>query len=257
VIDAGGLADAARAAGLEPCSAVVARLDAAGERAELDPWLPLYPASMIKVPIAAAAHARIAAGELGPGTEVTIAARNLTANDAPSPLREGYRATLGQLVDLMLARSDNVATNQLIDLLDRRAVTAFCAAIGLTRTQVHRKLSGSEPLIDDPEATGRNAHPCGDAAALLAALDKRLLPGSEEIVASLARQWWNGKLPTGLRPGDRFAHKTGDTDAVSHDGGILTLSDGRRYAVVLYTGVASPDDDPRFAVWMARVRAQL
>ena len=251
------LAAAAREAHLAPVSAVVQRLDRPGRRAELDPDLPLYPASMIKVPIAAAAYARIAAGELALEHSISVAERNMTANDAPSPLHANYRATLEELIDLMLARSDNVATNQLIDLLGREAITAHCLAIGLTQTAVRRKLSGSLPLIDDPEASGRNAHPASDAATLFAALDARYLPGSERMLASLGRQYWQGKLPLGLRPGDRFAHKTGDTDEVSHDGGILALPDGRRYAIVLYTGMASPDEDPRFGTWMAHIRAAL
>ncbi|TAM88400.1 serine hydrolase [bacterium] len=257
MIDQASLEAATREAHLAPVSAVVERLDQAGERAVLDPDLPLYPASMIKVPIAVAAHARIAAGELTPQSVVSVAQRNMTPNDAPSPLHANYRATLDELIDLMLSRSDNVATNQLIDLLGREAITVHCQAIGLARTAVRRKLSGSLPLIEDPEATGRNAHPASDAAALLTALDARRLPGSERVLASLGRQYWRGKLPLGLRPGDHFAHKTGDTDEVSHDGGILTLPDGRRYVIVLYTGVASPDEDPRFGTWMARVRAAL
>ncbi|TAM56321.1 serine hydrolase [bacterium] len=257
VIDAALLAAAAREAGLAPVSAVVERIDRPGERAELDPELELYPASMIKVPIAVAALARVEAGALTLGQDVAVDERNLTANDAPSPMRAGYRATLGELIDLMLSRSDNVATNQLIDLLGREAITRHCRSIGLTRTAVRRKLSGSLPLIADPEANGRNAHPAGDAAALFAALDARRLPGALVVLGALARQYWTGKLPLGLRPGDRFAHKTGDTDEVSHDGGILTLADGRRYVVVLYTGATSPDTDPRFGTWMARVRAGL
>jgi len=258
VIDAQLLAEAAGEAGLSPVSAVIERIDGGGvERAALDPDLPLYPASMIKLPIAAAAFARIAAGTLALDACVAITANNLTHNDAPSPLREGYRATVGELVDLMISRSDNVATNQLIDALGRGWITAYCRSIGLERTAVRRKLSGGEPLIDDPEATGRNSHPAGDAARLFAALDGRRLAGSAELLEILSRQWWRGKLPLGLRDGDRFAHKTGDTDEVSHDGGVLTLPDGRRYVVVIYTGTASPDEDPRFGAWMRRIRERL
>ncbi|MDE2572650.1 MAG: serine hydrolase [bacterium] len=255
MIDEALLAEAARSAGLSPFSAIVERLDGGRrERAEAQPWLPLYPASMIKLPIAAAAWSRIAAGKLSPEQPVTVSESNLTPNDAPSPIRAGYVCPAGELIELMLARSDNVATNQLIDLLGREEITAYCHAIGLERTFVRRKLSGAEPLIEDPQATGRNAHPAGDAAALLAALDARRLPGSGELLAILAQQWWRGKLPLGLQAGDHLAHKTGDTDEVSHDGGILTLSSGRRYAVVLYTGVRSPDEDPRFGAWMRIVR---
>jgi len=47
------------------------------------------------------------------------------------------------------------------------------------------------------------------------------------------------------RAGDAFAHKTGDTDEVSHDAGILTLAGGSRWVVVVYTGLPSSDDVDR------------
>jgi beta-lactamase class A len=213
---------------------------------------------MLKVPIAAALAARWEVGSALPSDEVTIAAANMTANDAPSPLAPGYRARLDELGRLMLTRSDNVATNVLIDVLGRESITAYCRALGLGATAVNRKLSGSLPLLDDPEARGRNAHPAGDAALLFEAIALDRLPGSAWLRATLAAAEWNNKLNGGLAAGDRFAHKTGDTDEVSHDGGILTLPGGARYVVVVYTASRSPDgDDARFAYLMRGLRAHL
>src|SRR5579884_3670153 len=81
------------------------------------PERPLYPASMIKVPLLAAAFILSARGEV-PETSV-IAEANMTVNDAPSPLEPGYSATLDELCELAITRSDNVATNQLFDALGR------------------------------------------------------------------------------------------------------------------------------------------
>ncbi len=50
----------------------------------------------------------------------------------------------------MLTRSDNVATNVLIDVVGRARATAFAERTGLGATAVRRKLSGALPLIDDP-----------------------------------------------------------------------------------------------------------
>ena len=69
---------------------------------------------------------------------------------------------------------------------------------------------------------------------------------------------WNTKLSAGLEPGDRFAHKTGDTDDSSHDGGILELARGGRYVIVAYSELASNDEtDARFAAFMRRLRPML
>ena len=57
---------------------------------------------------------------------------------------------------------------------------------------------------------------------------------STSLRATLSRQHFNGKLAAGLREGDRFEHKTGGTDNVSHDGGILRTAEGRAYVIVEY-----------------------
>jgi len=248
-------------AGLAPASIVVRRLSAPGEpsrEARLDAEAPLYPASMIKLPIAAALTTLWDAHECAPQSNAVVELGDLTANDLPSPFVLGRRATFADLGRLMLTHSDNVATNVLIRVLGRERITALAQAAGLRATAVRRKLSGSLPLIDDPDATGRNAHPAADAALLLERIARGTLPGSAWLQAALSEQRWNGKLSGGLEAGDRFAHKTGDTDEVSHDGGILSLREGPRYIVVVYTALASPDEgDPRFARFMRALRPLL
>jgi beta-lactamase class A len=258
----------AREAGLATPSIVVRGLaDAPKERSiaaggrlaiELDADRYLYPASMIKTPIAAALTTLWATGELRPGDPVEVREANMTANDLASPLVPGYVATLEEAGALMLTRSDNVATNVLIDVIGRERATRLATAAGLEATAVRRKLSGSLPLIDDPQATGRNTHPARDAALLFEAIALDRVPGAAWLHATLLEQEWNEKLSAGLRPGDRFAHKTGDTDEVAHDGGILDLEDGARYVIVVYTALeSSPAADARFAEFMAALRGLL
>jgi beta-lactamase class A len=248
----------ARDCGLAGRSIVLEPLDGrAGPSVRLDPGAALSPASMIKVPIAAALAERWADGTLERGSLVAVEAANLTPNDAPSPLVAGYAASLEELGRLMLVRSDNVATNVLIDVLGRERITERCRAWGLAATAVRRKLSGALPLIDDPGASGRNSHPAGDAALLFRAIaDGRRFGGW--LLETLAAQEWNEKLPAGLLAGDRFAHKTGDTDEVSHDGGILALPGGARFVIVVYTALPSlPENDVRFGRFMRELRPLL
>ncbi len=125
----------------------------------------------------------------------------------------------------MLQRSDNVATNQLYDVLGRERATADVHALGFPDVFFRRKLSGALPLIDDPQATGRNAF--SGARGGRALRGDRPGPrsrGARRCARILATSWWDVKLSRGLEPGDAFAHKTGDTDEVAHDGGILTLA---------------------------------
>jgi len=257
VIEPGRLEHLAVEAGLAGASVVLESLDGPSRVAH-DPDLPLYPASMIKLPIAAALAERCAAGSLSWDDRVPVSPANLTANDAPSPFVAGSDARLADLMHEMIAASDNVATNVLIDVLGRETIAASCAPFGLRATAVRRKLSGSLPLIDDPDATGRNAHPASDAARLFRGIAERGGGTQRAVLAALMAQRWNDKLSRGLRPGDRFAHKTGDTDEVSHDGGILTLDDGRRFVLVVFTALASgPETDALFAAFSRALRPAL
>jgi beta-lactamase class A len=257
-MDSAELAIAADAAGLGAATIYLASLDRERPRVALDSGRSIYPASMIKTPLAAAAAAAIEAGRTRWDERVTVDPANMTFNDAPSPLEPGYAATVIELVELMLTRSDNVATNVLMDHLGREPATADARALGLRETAFRRKLSGKLPLIDDPAATGRNSHPAREAADLFERIARGSLPSGTILHRFLRGQMWNSKLSAGLEPADRFAHKTGDTDDTSHDGGILELAGGGRYVIVVYSELASNEGtDARFAAFMRGIRPRL
>jgi beta-lactamase class A len=258
VIDTAEVAIIAAGTGLGTATIYIAALDRERPRLALDSGRSLYPASMIKMPLAAAAAAAVDAGSTSWDAPVAVTSANMTFNDAPSPLQPGYTSTVVELVELMIARSDNVATNVLIDHLGREAATAAVVRLGLRETAFRRKLSGRLPLIDDPEATGRNSHPAREAADLLERIAHGTVPSATLLQRFLRGQVWNSKLSAGLAPGDRFAHKTGDTDDASHDGGILDLAGGGRYVIVVYTDQPTSDEvDARFAAFMKRLRSLL
>lgn len=218
----------------------------------------IYPASMIKLPLAVAVAAAIGEDRLTWQTRVTVDACNATVNDAPSPIVPGYATTVLELTTFMLQRSDNVATNQLYDVLGREHATADLHALGFPATFFRRKLSGSELLIDDPEATGRNAFPAAESAGLLSAIAADRVPEAPMLRDILATSWWDVKLSRGLDPADAFAHKTGDTDDVSHDAGVLTLADSSRWVLVVYTELpSSEENDLRFGAFMRALRPYL
>ncbi len=251
------LARLAAETGLAGASVVVHPLRAGARPSAYEPDRPLAPASMIKVPVAAALAAAWSRNEVRRDRQVAVDATNLTTTDLPSPLVAGYQATTEQLATWMLVRSDNVATNVLIDLLGRESISAYAVSIGLRGTAVRRKLSGSLPLLDDPAATGTNSHPAADAGRLFGLIARRRIPGAAWLERTLEAQAWNDKLTPGLRPGDRFAHKTGETSDVRHDGGILTTLDGRRFVVVVYSALSERDGDAPLQRFMAALRPTL
>lgn len=224
----------------------------------------IYPASVIKVPIMTEAFHRFADGTLSPEHRVTIQDRNQTATSGPAPFSSGTTATIGELVDFMIVHSDNVATNELIDVLERARVTAYMHALGLSTFLLGRKLSGSEPLIEDDGMAGRNRLPASEIARLLALIADDAVPGAAQQREILARCADDEKLVPGLATGDTFMHKTGETESVSHDAGILVTKEGRRYIIVLYCEVEPKPDhveaawvNPMMTAWMRSVREHL
>ena len=217
----------------------------------------MYPASMIKVPLALAVAEYLTSSDQ-PRAQCTITSQQMTNNDAPSPFVPGYEAPVWELVDFMLRQSDNVATNVLLDFVGRERGTDILRSYGLQRTSLCRYLSGSAPRINDPLSLGENTHHALDAATLFNLIAAHKVPYADRLLAALDAQMWNTKLSAGLEPGDRFAHKTGDTSDVSHDGGILTLADGTTYIIVLYTSLPStPETDARFGGFMRDLRPYL
>jgi beta-lactamase class A len=246
---------------LAPAAFVIVRLDRPGERIAIDADHYYYPASMIKTPLALAAFTLVQDGVINLDETYQITQANMTANDKDSPLVPGYVAPLHQLIELMLTISDNVATNVLFDALGReRATEIVQQRYGLANTAFYRKLSGSEPLIGDPgwDKTHRNAHSAADAGRLFELIARDEVPFTRLFRGILDRQQWNNKLPAGLYPGDRFAHKTGDTGEVTHDGGILDTQEGASYVIVVYTGMPSSDaNNAKFGPFMSSIRSQL
>lgn len=224
----------------------------------------IYPASVIKVAVMAEAFHQCADGSLAPDQPVIVSSANQTTTSEATPFVPGYRATVQELVELMVARSDNIATNELLDVLRRERISAYMHELGLSTFLMGRKLSGSEPLIVDPETVGRNRLPPDEIGRLLTLIALDEVPGAAAQRDILGRCVHNEKLVLGLAPGDRFLHKTGETDEQSHDAGILMTAQGRRYAIVLYT---TPDPlpdrsdakhvDPLMTTWMRAMRATL
>ena len=255
------LAELGKMAGLGDCSLVVQPLDPGEPGAEHRPEAPIYPASMIKVPLVAAALFEVAEGRLRLDDRFAVTEDNLTYNDAPSPLVSSYVSQLSEIAHAAISRSDNVATNMLFDIVGRERATAIARdGLGLEATSFHRKLSGSEPLIVDPswDRVHMNTHPARDAARLFQKIARDEVPHAAFLRDALAAQYWNEKLPCGLRDGDTFLHKTGDTDEVSHDGGILIPADGNRYVIVVYTQALSTEkQSARMSDFMRALRGLL
>ena len=158
------------------------------------------------------------------------------AEDGDSSLygRVGQRVPIRELLRRMIVRSSNLATNQLIDLVGAVNVTQTARDLGARRISVLRG-------VEDQKAFDRgmiNTTTSVDLAVLLEGIEKGtvLSPSSSaEMREILLAQEFKEKIPAGLPPGTRVAHKTGEITAVSHDAAVIYPERRRPYVLVVLT----------------------
>jgi beta-lactamase class A len=157
-------------------------------------------------------------------------------------LSPGLELSVDDHAWLMVAISDNTASNVLIRAVGLPAVAEVAADLGLAGTHLRRPFLGAIPTDHLP----RNETTAPDLVALLAAVaDDRAAPAGEcaWMRGLLAQQQHLDRLGRDLPAGVAFAGKSGSLDGVTHDCAILTGHGGRVVVAVLTDGVTD-----RFAV---------
>ena len=157
-------------------------------------------------------------------------------SDSDSTLyaRIGDRVRVDSLLRLMITRSSNLATNTLIALVGAEAVTQTMRDLGANRIQVLRG-------VEDGKAFDKglnNTTTARDLAIILSAIEEgRAAPpaASREMLSILLAQEFNERIPAGLPPGVRVAHKTGDITAIAHDAAIVYPPGRKPYVLVVLT----------------------
>jgi beta-lactamase class A len=146
----------------------------------------------------------------------------------------GERVRVDSLLRLMITRSSNFATNTLITLVGADAVTKTMRELGAARIQVLRGVEDGKAF----EKGLNNTTTARDLAIILRAIaeGRAASPAAtRDMLAILSAQEFNEKIPAGLPPGMRVAHKTGDITAVSHDAAIVYPAGRKPYVLVVLT----------------------
>lgn len=162
-------------------------------------------------------------------------------SDSAMYARVGTDVPVRDLVERMITRSSNLATNAVIELVGAPKAQATAQSLGAATMQVRRG-------VEDDKAFAKglnNTTTARDLGVLLEAiaLDRAASPdGTREMLAILERQELNEEIPAGLPAGTRVAHKTGQITGVLHDAAIVFPPEGRApfILVVLTRGV--PDE---------------
>ena len=158
------------------------------------------------------------------------------ADDSDSSMyaRAGSRVTVRELMEHMIDRSSNLATNAVIALVGAARVDSLAHALGATHMRVLRG-------VEDDKAYQRglnNTTTAADLASLLRAIQSGVAAspaGTALMLDVLSRQEFNGEIPAGLPPGTRVAHKTGQITGVLHDAAIVYPSGRPPYVLVVLT----------------------
>jgi beta-lactamase class A len=168
-------------------------------------------------------------------------------------LRAGGRYSVGDLLFLMIALSDNTATNLLVDLVGTRAVDQRMVAYGLPTTRLYRPTfrGGKADVFPEEEREfGLGSSTPRELARLMETIARGKAvntSASAEMLALLGKQQNQDMIPRLLPLDDRttYAGKSGQDDekiadasglkgSVRSDSGIVTTPSGR-YAIAIMT----------------------
>jgi beta-lactamase class A len=224
---------------------------ASGDSLLIDADARMHAASMMKVPVLIQLFRDQDAGRLSLDDSVVItktfrsivdgSTYDLGAPDDSDTLlyaRLGERKSVRSLAERMITVSSNLATNMLIELVGAERVQRTMRELGADSIAV---LRGVED-IKAYEAGLSNTTTARDLGAIFAAIAAGTAASAEscrEMIAILERQEFNEGIPAGVPSDVPVAHKTGWISGIRHDGGIVTLPDGRRYVLVVLTrGIA-------------------
>lgn len=146
----------------------------------------------------------------------------------------GQKVTAREMARLMITRSSNLATNNLIDLVGASNVRATVARVGANGMTVMR---GVEDIPAYRKGMNNTTTSAGLARSLaaIARCEHFTKKSCEEMLDILSAQEFNEMIPAGLPARTRVAHKTGWITGIDHDGAIVFPPHRKPYVLVILT----------------------
>jgi beta-lactamase class A len=204
-------------------------------------------ASSIKITVLANLYLQAQQGKLKLTDLYTVQSVDLVPDsDIMNGLTPGVtRVTLRDLATMMVAVSDNSATNVLIDKVGMQNVTAMLDSLGLSHTRLRRKMMDLQAAKEGREniSTPREMMQLLDAIYHGKVLNK-------ESTADFFKMLSTGKasfIPRDLPPDVKVANKPGELEAVRNDSGIVFV-EGRPYVICVMTGYLRNERDGEEAI---------
>ncbi|MCA9151588.1 MAG: membrane dipeptidase, partial [Planctomycetales bacterium] len=197
-------------------------------------------ASLIKFPIMIEAYRQAAAGQLDLQKMVTLSDDDKVPGSGilTTHFSAGAAFQLRDAIRLMIAYSDNTATNLVIDQIGLPATTACMENLSCPNTQLHSKVFRRDTSIAVERS--RQFGLGSTTAREMVSLFRRLAEGkladqtvTDEMLSHLYACDDRSKIGRGLPVGTKFAHKTGSVAKSRCDAGLIDSPTGKIIICVL------------------------
>ena len=192
-------------------------------------------ASIVKLPILAAALSAVDEGRINFDDTVYIDKSDIYGGSGIiKGMKLPLKMTFLRLLQLMIYRSDNTATNKVIDILGFDYINEKMQESGLENTILRRRMMDFKSRDKGIE----NYTTVSDIALILEKIYKRELvnPQLSSIALSFLKdQLVNDRIPRYLPHEAVVAHKTGLERGIVHDAGIV-FAPGGDYIICVLTG---------------------
>ncbi len=191
-------------------------------------------ASSIKITVLAELYHQTQQGRLQLTNLYTVEQSDLVPDsDIMGGLTPGVtRVTLRDLATMMVAVSDNSATNVLIDRVGMENVNALMDSLGLTHTRLRRKMMDLKAASEGREnvSTPREMMTLLGAVYRGKVLNKEMTDDFLKILSTHKDSWIPRNLPDDLRVAD----KPGSLEGVRTDSGIV-FAKNRPFVICVMT----------------------
>jgi len=153
-------------------------------------------------------------------------------------MTDGLILSLRDACLLMIALSDNTATNLVLDRVGIEQVNLRMAALGCRSTRLFRKVfSDGPPVCRENARYGLGVTTARDMLRLLCLIHAGRIGDSDttgELRRFLGAQRYRDGIPRFLPPDWTYEGKGGAVDAVRNDVGIVTTPSGRAFAFAVF-----------------------
>jgi beta-lactamase class A len=204
-------------------------------------------ASSIKIAVLADLYLQAQQGKLKLTDLYTVQASDLVPDsDIMNGLTPGVtRVTLRDLATMMVAVSDNSATNVLIDRVGMTNVNTMLESLGLAHTRLRRKMMDLQAAKEGREniSTPREMMTLLDAVYHGKLLNKQSTDDFFKMLSTNKSSF----LPRDLPPDLKIANKPGELEAVRNDSGVVFV-EGRPYVICVMTAFLRNERDGENAI---------